>query len=711
MKFLSGVVFAVFWCLPVCFSQSVSNDTFHLVKPPPQGILLDKGWRFHAGDDSVWANPGFSDNDWDTVNPDQDILRINQLQKTHIGWFRLKFQVDSALFDQTLGMLVSQAGASEIYLNGKLLYKFGQVGTQKNKEALYRLSERPFSIQLDSRKVQTLAVRYSFLSRGFLVKSTEFQNDCLRISINDIGATYASYQKQSRLKLIYEICQICFWLALGLISGSLFYSYRFKRIYRDVCFFSTAELLGGTFSGLIAVEVTNTNWSSFMFWIGRGFGCLGLIYALHVICVLFQQKKGWYYYLLMFLLVLVFMSFPILYEVASSIGLLVLFLFSLEYSRRSWRAFRQGYPGAIVLFSAQIIFFLTVIMDIILIKAGKEELAQFIIFLGVVNIPICWSLFMAGEYARTGVALQTQIKEVELLSREKQQLLITHNETLEKKVTERTSQLNESLRNLQTAQAQLIQSEKMASLGELTAGIAHEIQNPLNFVNNFSEVNTELIDELQSELKTGNSNEAILISNDIKANEQKINQHGKRADAIVKGMLQHSRGSGGEEEATNINVLADEYLRISYRGFCAKDDSFSITIRKDLDTTIGTISIVPQDIGRVLLNLYNNAFYALTMKKKLQSKDYEPTLYLSTLKTDGKIEIRVKDNGDGIQRKVLDKIFQPFFTTKPTGQGTGLGLSLSYDIVKAHGGEIEVKTKEGEFAEFIIRLSECSQFL
>ncbi len=387
MKYLSSTIFGMFWVLPICFSQPNIDDTFPLLKPPLQGILLDKGWRFHAGDDSVWANPDFADNDWEMVNPDQDILRVDQLQKVHIGWFRLKLKVDSALFDQALGILVSQAGASEIYLNGKLLYKFGQVSSQKNKEELFRLSERPFSIKLGTGKVQTLAVRYSFLSRGFLVKSAEFQNYCLRILINNIGATYASYQKQSRLKLIYEICQICFWLALGLISGSLFYSYRFKRIYRDVCFFSTAELLGGTFSGLIAVDVTNTNWSSFRFWIGRGFGCLGLIYALHVICVLFQQKKGWYYYILMFLLLLVFTSFPILYEVASSIGLLVLFLFSLEYSRRSWRAFGEGYPGAIVLFSAQIIFFLSVIMDIILIKAGKEELAQFIIFLGVSEYP------------------------------------------------------------------------------------------------------------------------------------------------------------------------------------------------------------------------------------------------------------------------------------------------------------------------------------
>jgi len=258
--------------------------------------------------------------------------------------------------------------------------------------------------------------------------------------------------------------------------------------------------------------------------------------------------------------------------------------------------------------------------------------------------------------------------------------------------------------DLKSTQAQLIQSEKMASLGELTAGIAHEIQNPLNFVNNFSEVNKELIDELQTGLKTGNLEEAVAISNDIKDNEEKISHHGKRADAIVKGMLQHSRTSSGQKEATDINALADEYLRLSYHGLRAKDKSFNAEIKTDFDNTIGKINIVPQDIGRVLLNLYNNAFYAVTEKTKQQSESFQPTVSVTTKKINNKVEIRVADNGNGIPQKVLDKIFQPFFTTKPTGQGTGLGLSLAYDIVKAHGGEIKVDTREGEGSEFVILL-------
>ena len=269
--------------------------------------------------------------------------------------------------------------------------------------------------------------------------------------------------------------------------------------------------------------------------------------------------------------------------------------------------------------------------------------------------------------------------------------------------------LETTLSNLKSTQSQLIQSEKMASLGELTAGIAHEIQNPLNFVNNFSEVNKELVDELQQELKAGKIDDAIEISNDIKVNEEKINHHGKRADAIVKGMLQHSSSGSGKKEPTDINALADEYLRLAYHGLRAKDKSFNATMKTDYDATIGNINIIPQDIGRVILNLISNAFYVVNEKSKQNFAGYEPTVTITTASgqppSGGRsITIKVSDNGGGIPQKVLDKIFQPFFTTKPTGQGTGLGLSLSYDIVKAHGGELQVKTMEGEGSEFIISL-------
>jgi two-component system, NtrC family, sensor kinase len=264
--------------------------------------------------------------------------------------------------------------------------------------------------------------------------------------------------------------------------------------------------------------------------------------------------------------------------------------------------------------------------------------------------------------------------------------------------------LEDSYADLKAAQSQLVQSEKMASLGELTAGIAHEIQNPLNFVNNFSEVNTELSDEMLEAVNKGDLSAIKVLAVDIKSNQEKISEHGKRADAIVKGMLQHSRTSSGEKQPTDINALADEYLRLAYHGLRAKDKNFNATLKTEFDPAIGKIKIIPQDIGRVMLNLINNAFYAVVEKEMQQQEQFEPTVSISTKKSGEKIFISIKDNGTGIPQKIIDKIFQPFFTTKPTGQGTGLGLSLSYDILKAHGGKLSVVTNEGQGTTFTIEI-------
>jgi two-component system, NtrC family, sensor kinase len=326
-----------------------------------------------------------------------------------------------------------------------------------------------------------------------------------------------------------------------------------------------------------------------------------------------------------------------------------------------------------------------------------------------------------------GTWIVTRKQQKELLkarekTREEQQnnkIITAMKAELELQVIERTAELTKqkeeleiALHELKSAQAQLVQSEKMASLGELTAGIAHEIQNPLNFVNNFSEVSDELLSELVDEVEKGNKEEVKLLADNIKQNLEKINHHGKRADAIVKGMLQHSRKNTGQKEPTDINALCDEYLRLSYHGLRAKDKSFNADFKADFDESIGKVNVIPQDVGRVLLNLFNNAFYAVNEKKKnlSDSKDlaaleqYHPTVSVQTKKINDAIEIIVKDNGNGIPQNIIDKIFQPFFTTKPTGQGTGLGLSLAYDSIKAHGGEIKVESKQNEGTSFMIEL-------
>jgi signal transduction histidine kinase len=354
-----------------------------------------------------------------------------------------------------------------------------------------------------------------------------------------------------------------------------------------------------------------------------------------------------------------------------------------------------------------------------LIKALRNENYKIIDdYLDIaVLFSIVWMIAMVFISRKQQRALQ---KEHEKTQQEEEQRkwMAAKKDELEKIVGERTAELRKqkeqvetTLNELRSTQAQLIQSEKMASLGELTAGIAHEIQNPLNFVNNFSEVNAELIDEMKEAIDKGNIEQVKAIADDIKDNQKKINHHGKRADAIVKGMLQHSRNSSGEKELTDINALTDEYLRLAYHGLRAKNKSFNATLHTNFDENIGKINIIPQDVGRAILNLFTNAFYSVSEKKKRIENNYEPVVAISTsliaaaAGKNAKVEIKVKDNGLGVPQKVVDKIFQPFFTTKPTGEGTGLGLSLSYDIItKGHSGEMKVETKEGEFAEFTILL-------
>jgi len=307
----------------------------------------------------------------------------------------------------------------------------------------------------------------------------------------------------------------------------------------------------------------------------------------------------------------------------------------------------------------------------------------------------------------TAILLEETIQELELKR---------------KAVEESNAALQHSLEELKAAQAQLIQSEKMASLGELTAGIAHEIQNPLNFVNNFSEVSRELLDEMKTALDKDDKEEAKEIADDVIQNMEKILHHGKRADGIVKGMLQHSRSSSGQKELTDINALCDEYLRLAYHGWRAKDHSFNAKFETLFDESVGKIEVIPQDLGRVILNLINNAFFAVNEKSKTSQPpapqppkggvSYEPTVTVSTSLSPlsgrgigGEVIIRICDNGTGIPAAIVEKIFQPFFTTKPTGQGTGLGLSLSYDIItKGHGGRLQVETSEGSGTCFIITL-------
>jgi two-component system NtrC family sensor kinase len=383
----------------------------------------------------------------------------------------------------------------------------------------------------------------------------------------------------------------------------------------------------------------------------------------------------------------------------------VLAVFYLIYRVEDFRRLRNLMYAVLPLILLDVLQELTHLADWEWLRVAEDTLG------GLKVIAVFWMITMLVIISRQNKAL----KEAELKSKheeELKQIAESQRSELEIMVAQRTAEitrqkeeLEQTVEELKATQAQLVHSEKMASLGELTAGIAHEIQNPLNFVNNFSELNTELLAELEEEIRKGNFDEVKLLAHDIRENEAKINHHGKRADAIVKGMLQHSRAGSGQKEPTDLNALADEYLRLAYHGLRAKDKSFNSAMDTDFDPNLGPVNVVPQDLGRVILNLITNAFYAVNEKKHLRPEQYEPRVKVSTKKYPDRVEVRVADNGMGVPQKVLDKIFQPFFTTKPTGQGTGLGLSMSYDIItKGHGGTLKVNTLEGEYAEFVISL-------
>jgi signal transduction histidine kinase len=436
--------------------------------------------------------------------------------------------------------------------------------------------------------------------------------------------------------------------------------------------------------------------------------CVITLFTLRFLRINKEQKVllywGWTSIIIFILLAI--LNIAGIYGLALGLSQLFSLLACIFYITAGIFSLRRGVSTAkyfLIGFSA---FFLLVILFILALNnvVPSNFFTTHGIFIGHMAEVVLLSFALAARINVLKTENEKKQKEIIIQLEENQQLQTKVNRELEQKVEERTAELKYSLENLKSTQSQLIQSEKMASLGELTAGIAHEIQNPLNFMNNFSEVNAELLDELRQEMKNGNTSEADSIAENIKENELKINRHGKRADAIVKGMLQHSRSNTGVKEAVDVNALADEYLRLSYHGIRAKEKDFNATIKTDFDIAIGKINLIPQDIARMLLNIYNNAFYAVNEKKKTTSAVYDPTVSISTKKIGDKVEIRVKDNGKGIPQKVVDKIFQPFFTTKPAGQGTGLGLSLSYDIVKAHGGAITVNTREGEGSEFVVQL-------
>jgi signal transduction histidine kinase len=672
-------------------------------------LPIDSLWLFHPGNEL----PATDSNNvtWTVANTELLQSKNGKPLEMHgVGWYQKGFDVPVSFRGKPVALHTAQFGASEIFLDGKLIQRYGLVGSSIEDEKIF-VPRKPIIISLDSQSHHTLLVHYSNMHAnraGYANKHLGFR---LLISPPEVKPQadiddLTSLPVSIGMIFIFSIYFFFVWL---------FYPKRLASLITMLLLLNFSVVLTSIYFTFKESEwepllrASNTA-SITTAWLYPFF--LLVLYALYYRGNM--PRRTWLIIVGMVVCVFAVLN-PHFAFLLGVVSILVYF----EVIRMFILGIRNNATGFWILLIGFLIqqagFFLIVVDVFNWFPVYTPQLLLVQMIFPQLGIPLTYALHLAWEFRSANRDLRLQLVHVNELSQknleqeqEKQQLLASQNETLEIQVQERTVALSKSLSELKSTQSQLIQSEKMASLGELTAGIAHEIQNPLNFVNNFSDVNKELIEELNTErIKPKAERDEQLeseILNDLKENEEKINHHGKRADAIVKGMLQHSRQSSGKKEPTDINKLADEYLRLSYHGLRAKDKSFNATIETDFDQSIGKINIIPQDIGRVLLNLFNNAFYAVNEQKNKNFISYEPRVSVTTKKSENRVCITVSDNGNGIPQKILDKIFQPFFTTKPTGQGTGLGLSLSYDIIKVHGGEIKVESKDGEGSEFIIQL-------
>jgi len=662
------------------------------------------GWFFKKGNDTAFARNDADTSTWQKLNPVGLTENMADENGKLEGWFRIKVKLDTFFNDIPLELAMPFWAATDIYTDGVLTNRFGNTGSNgqpfKENRFRYQLS---VPIRLENAKEHIFTIHFvdyisshpprQLRSRGSL---GEFFTLALPANRTIVFNQVSENRFYPTLAACVNIILCLFFWLLALHNRSekeLFYIAGVTTIFS-----------GMTICALLSQQAqVSFAFSSSLIFINNLMISFAIISSLLLIVTIFKQKIS---LLLIGLLLMVLVSgFNSLLFNIPNIGVfraVVTIGIALYYIINS----RKTLGGAqwVVVSGVLIPPVCALLINMPNVHWSKPSYIGLVAGIDL-SFPLSLLSYVSLRFREFIQEVKDNAQQVIQLSEEKKLQAMNQQKILEEEVARQTIEIRTSLSNLQSTQAQLIQSEKMASLGELTAGIAHEIQNPLNFVNNFSEVNKELIVELVGEADKGNTEEVKAIANDIKDNSEKINHHGKRADAIVKGMLQHSRATGGQKEPTDINALCDEYLRLAYHGLRAKDKSFNATIKTEFDNSIGKISIIPQDMGRVLLNLYNNAFYAVNEKAKQKVPGFEPTVTIRTKRIVDKIQIVVEDNGNGISQNIIDKIFQPFFTTKPTGQGTGLGLSLAYDIVKAQNGSIEVDSKAEEFTIFKVYLS------
>jgi signal transduction histidine kinase len=698
-------------------AQSTGESEYFYRIIHSNALKLDSIWEYCPQEDTTNAT-------WQAINT----LTLNAPNGKPFpwkgrGWFRKSFAVPIALRNRPLYFQMAQWGASEIFLDGLKLASYGKLGNTRAEEHNFVPFEC-ISFMPDTQPIHHWVVHYS--NHHINLPGGPLAYNGFKLGISPQPIPY----RERMIQTAAGAMSISFCLGFGLF---FFFVFRFYP-QRLASLMAAAWLLhfslifiplqlfplngDGEFSRLCSltwqIAVGTINGSVVLFYYALYYGKF--------------PPRSWFVVGFNVLIVFALCTFPETGNYVFFIGAVLqveiyrMLILGYKKDRNKFWILAIGEPLSLLLF-------LLVIVNIFgIFPQNRITTGRFIfMILSDLCIPIMLALQLAWEFGSANRVLQKQVVQVNELmeenlnkEQEKQQILASQNETLEHQVAERTEALNHSLATLQATQAQLIQSEKLASLGELTAGIAHEIQNPLNFVNNFAEISVDLAKELDEEIEKEPLDKSLVkeLVKDISQNQEKINHHGQRASSIVKGMLEHSRSSSGVKEPTDLNALADEYMRLAYHGLRAKDSTFNATMETHFDPDLPKIEVIPQDIGRVLLNLISNAFYAVNEKAKQGIEGYSPTVTVSTRHrltsaelsnrrsaTESAIEINIQDNGNGIPEAIKDKIFQPFFTTKPTGQGTGLGLSLAYDIVtKGHGGSLVVESQQGEDCTFTMIL-------
>lgn len=692
-------------------------------------------WRYHPGDDEAWAQPDFDDSAWETITDtsfETDNLPTSGWKG--IGWFRLRLTVDSTLWHYPLAFMMHFTGAAEVYLNGALIASYGVVGSSAETEQALRIDDpgaRLISFAFDARAEHVVAIRHSnFVGKDFHRLDDDIAGFSLYVGEPESLAAYIGNVVRQETSVQFFFSAIPLAFAVLFLMLYAFYREEKAHLYFALYAASAAlmtflDLQNGFASNAEAYRlirlVMTLNFVALML--------LGLrfLYALYYEALL---RMFWLFCVVAGGLVVWIWIDPFGSFDAASVYALVAIV---ESARIVGLAIWRKRQGAWIIGVGLLLFIVAGLYDVLLDLGVLQEVGGMgnAYFVGFVGLIVSMSVYLARHVARVNRDLKAQLVQVKALSEKTlaQERLAQQQEVerlrlegenerkaleLEKaqEIKAAYHQLEEAHNHLKTTQTQLIHSEKMASLGKLTAGIAHEIQNPLNFVNNFAELSVELTEELEEELEaqqdkavadvTGDLKEILA---DLKVNSAKINEHGKRADGIVKSMLEHSRVTSGKRVPTNMNKLLEEYLGLCYHGVCAEQPGFEVVLERDLDDNVGLLEIVPQEIGRVFFNLLHNAFHAVLEREKREIAGYKPTVAVATHALPDAVKICIKDNGFGILDAIQDQIFEPFFTTKPTGEGTGLGLSLAYDIItQGHSGTLIVESTEGKGTMFIITL-------